>query len=405
MRLGFWAVAALVFGAFLAHFVLQDRGLVTIAMRGWLVTMSVPALVIMLIVGYFAVRFCIAVWRAPRRLGESIAEGRSRRAGARLTQGLIQLSEGNWARSERLLTRSVRAGEAPLANYLMAARAAQQQGAIERRNDWLKRAFDDLPDAEIAILMTQAQLQFDNGEDEATVATLLRIREKQPENPVAAGLLARTYRRLGDAVRLQALLPALEAAQLAEEARDALAVFALEAAQRDNKFDRARLDALWQSLGSKLRERPVLRAWRARALAQLGEAQLAETELRKLLNRNWLPTLVGAWGELQTPDAARQLKQAETWLRDRPEDPVLLLAAARLCMAAQLWGKARSYLESSLAVAPDPAAYAVYGKLLIQLGEEAAASEAFRQGLALAGNVDTQLPMLDAPEAEQAVSG
>ncbi len=50
-------------------------------------------------------------------------------------------------------------------------------------------------------------------------------------------------------------------------------------------------------------------------------------------------------------------------------------------MANELWGKARSYLESSLALAPVPDAYALYGRLLTQLGEDERARSAFRSGL------------------------
>ena len=39
-------------------------------------------------------------------------------------------------------------------------------------------------------------------------------------------------------------------------------------------------------------------------------------------------------------------------------------------MANELWGKARSYLESSLALAPTADAYALYGRLLTELGED-----------------------------------
>jgi HemY protein len=52
-------------------------------------------------------------------------------------------------------------------------------------------------------------------------------------------------------------------------------------------------------------------------------------------------------------------------------------------MANDLPGKARSYLESSLAVAPLPDAYALYGRLLMQLGEDERALTAFRAGLGL----------------------
>jgi len=63
---------------------------------------------------------------------------------------------------------------------------------------------------------------------------------------------------------------------------------------------------------------------------------------------------------------------------------VLLLAAARLCMRNELWGKARSYLEANLAIKPRPDAYELYGRLLEQLGERERAADAFRSGLTLA---------------------
>jgi HemY protein len=52
-------------------------------------------------------------------------------------------------------------------------------------------------------------------------------------------------------------------------------------------------------------------------------------------------------------------------------------------MAAELWGKARSYVESSLSLAPTADAYALYGRLLTQLGEDDGALGAFRSGLKL----------------------
>ena len=80
----------------------------------------------------------------------------------------------------------------------------------------------------------------------------------------------------------------------------------------------------------------------------------------------------------------KQLKRAEEWLPAHPQDGTVLLAAARLCMRNELWGKARSYLEASLALAPRADAYQLYGKLLEQLGERERAADAFRTGLALA---------------------
>jgi hypothetical protein len=66
-------------------------------------------------------------------------------------------------------------------------------------------------------------------------------------------------------------------------------------------------------------------------------------------------------------------------------------------MANELWGKARSYLESSLALAPDPSSYALYGRLLTQLGERERAESAFRSGLGLLSQTDFDVPALNPP--------
>jgi HemY protein len=80
---------------------------------------------------------------------------------------------------------------------------------------------------------------------------------------------------------------------------------------------------------------------------------------------------------------------------------VLLIAVARLSMANELWGKARSYLESSLAITPSAEGFALYGNLLEKLGEDQHASEAFRSGLLLASGDDGGRPRLPRAQADK----
>jgi HemY protein len=134
---------------------------------------------------------------------------------------------------------------------------------------------------------------------------------------------------------------------------------------------------------SELRSSAAVVAERALALERLRCGGDAERELRAALKREWHPALVHSYGQVRGADVAKQLKHAEGWLKAHPDDAALLTAAARLSMANDLPGKARSYLESSLALAPAPDAYALYGRLLTELGEDERASLAFRSGLAL----------------------
>ena len=384
MRVGLWALLALLLGLFVAHFALEDRGYALITFHGYAVEMSVPGLALALVALYFAVRGIAALLRLPRSLRAKAGERRARRGGEDLGAGLRHLIEGDSARAERLLTRGGAADGAPFVSYLLAARAAQAQGERVRRDEWLALAYDAGEDSRPAVLLARAELELDAGEVDAAQSTLERLEQLKPEHPGAVGLLARVCRAKHDAAALRALLPRLAHARVPAGERDALAADALRIELVSPELGDEQLDELWGELAKDLRASPPLVALRARALDRLGRGHEAERELRAALKKDWHPDLVLAYGEVHGADAAKQLKQAETWLKSYPEDAALLLAAARLCVATELWGKARSYLESSLAVASAPATYALYGQLLTQLNEPERAALAFRNGLALA---------------------
>jgi HemY protein len=391
MRFGAWFVFALLLGAFVANFVLEDRGYVLVNFRGYVLEMSVPGLLLVLVGAYIAVRAAVAVWTAPRRFRAAAMERRVARSGTDLIAGLTNLVEGNWARSERLLTHGLRHGDAPLVNCLLAARAAQAQGAIERRDEWLKLAYDATPEGAASVVLTQAELELEAAQPAAALATLARLEEHKADQPAALALLVRAYRALERRDELIALLPRLPVALLPREERDALAVYAMRDALERPGLDEPALARLWTALPSELRMLPAIIALRARALDRLGRGDDAESELRTVLKHNWQPALVASYGEVRSKDLAKQLRQVETWLSSYPDDAALLLAAARLCMAQDLWGKARSYLESSVALVPAPEAYAAYGKLLADLGESEGALLAFRSGLALVSSARAEL--------------
>ena len=398
MRLGVWALLALLVGTFVAHFVLEDRGYALITFRGYVVEMSVPGLVLTLVALYFAVRGIAALARLPRSLRATAGERRARRSGEDLGAGLRHLLEGDLARAERLLTRGGGVDDAPFVSYLLAARAAQAQGARERRDEWLALAYDAGADSQPAALLARAELELDAGELDAAQSTLERLEQLKPDHSGAVGLLARVYRAKHDGPALRALLPRLARAHLPAAERDGLAADALRMELASPDLGDEGLDEVWGELAKDLRASPPLVALRARALDRLARGHEAERELRAALKKEWRPELVLAYGELRGADAAKQLKQAETWLKSYPEDAALLLTAARLCLATELWGKARSYLESSLALAPTPESYALYGRLLTELNEPDRAALAFRNGLALASPPAAEALARDAPQ-------
>ena len=172
-------IATLVF-AFAAHFLLQDPGYVAINFRGYLVEMSVPVLAgiaIVIVVAVWAIRKLII---APRLIGEAAGSYRAGRAGQKLMRGMIEVAEGNFARGEKLLARAAGTSDAPLFNYLQAARAAHLQGNDQRRDEWLTLAYEHTPAATNAVLLTQAELQLDREQYEQALATLRRVAALEP---------------------------------------------------------------------------------------------------------------------------------------------------------------------------------------------------------------------------------
>ena len=383
MRTSVAAVLVVLLGAFAAHFLLADRGYVLVNFHELVIEMSVPGLVIVLVLAYVFVRALVAAAQAPRRWRRSREQRKLERRDSDLTAGLTQLVEGNWARSERLLTKGLKDADAPLANCLLAAHAAQLQGAADRRDQWLALAQGIGEEEATSAQLTRAQLQLQAGDPAAAVATLKAFESENAEQPASIALLARAYRALGCSEQLLALLPRLQRASLKPAEREQLEELAVHGQLSRGDLTAERLASVWATLPSELRAAPAVVAQRARALSRLGDGEQAERELRGALKRDWHPALILSYGEIRAADPAKQLKAAEKWLEAHPDDAVLLKSAARLSLANELWGKARSYLEASLALSPEPEAYALYGQLLTQLGEDEEALSAYRSGLKL----------------------
>lgn len=338
----------------------------------------------LLVLAYLAVRLLAWLWQVPRQLGEATARARLRWAGRQATRGYIAIAEGKLDRGERLLTRGARRSGAPLMNYLAAARLAHQRNDTARRDGWLRLAYEQEPAATDAVLLAQAEMQMDDQAFDEALATLNRICERNPRHAQALKLLAALHWRRQDWRELLGLLPTLRAMPPMPQARlNRWTVDAFEALLVEPGLDKAGLEALWDEVPRVLRRDPRLVLARARALANTGAAVTAETEVRQALRDTWDDGLIRFYGELVIPDTAQQLKHAEAFLREHPEDPELLLAAGRLSFRNQLWGKARSYLETSQSIRPAAETCAALGQLLERIGEHEAAARAWQRGLGL----------------------
>ena len=396
MKFGVVVVVVLIVTAFGTHFLLSDPGYVAITFRGYVVEMSVPVLAML------AIGLVLAAWLirkiivAPRRLGEAAGRYRSARSGQKLTKGMIAIAEGNLARGEKMLARAASTSDSPLFNYLQAARAAHLQGRDDRRDEWLRLAYEEAPEATNAVLLTQAEFQLDRGQNEQALATLRQLEEHSKDHAQALALMGRLYYKLEDWDALAEILPRLRKSTQVKPERLEKWALRVHKEALDKAADAEVLDHAWKNTPRALRSDITLLEAYYEGLMRAGLHDRAEKELAAALRSNWRATLVRLYGLVEATDTTKQLKRAEGWLKGHGEDADLLLAAARLCQRNELWGKARSYLETVISMRPTPEAYQEYGALLAQMGEADAAADAYRDGLGMiAAKPLTAIPHID----------
>src|SRR5688572_23565824 len=204
---------ALVAGGLLAHLLLDDPGYVAVRAGHTLFETTLPAALLVMLGLFVLLRSIATAAGARRRLASLRAERRRRRARDDGQRGLLELAAGNWKRAEELMTRTVGDADVPVAHYLVAARAAELQDAVQRRDQWLTRAQEAAPQERAPALITLAEMQMRRGQNEAAVRTLEQLDASGDINSRGLELLARLYQKLGRGDRLSELAPRLRNAK------------------------------------------------------------------------------------------------------------------------------------------------------------------------------------------------
>jgi len=395
MKGSVFTAAALVGGGLLAHAVLDDPGYVAVSVGSALFETTVPVFLLLLLGLFFLARTLVESLTARARLAALRSERRKRRAREDTQRGLLDLAAGRWRSAEELLSRSAAEADSAAANYLVAARAADLQDAVERRDEWLARAQDAAPGERAAALITLAEMQMRRGQDTDALQTLEQLDASGDLNSRGLELMARLCQKLGRGEQLRALGPRLRNAGELPQAQvnEILAQVQLEELRAaGERHDAGAATDAWSKLPRATRKLPQAIATYARALQVAGDPATAEKLLREAIDGGREAALVRLYGELQLPDALAPLERAEHWLRAAPEDPDLLAACARLALQAELIGKARSYLEASLARRHSAENSLLYAELLEQLGEAERARGVLRDSVARSVGRRSALP-------------
>lgn len=373
----------------LGQLVLSHPGTATITWGVWSVEMKTATLVATVLAACVVFYLLVALLRHALGMRRNFSRFRAARRGSKasraLTQGLIQLTEGHWGKAEKLLVDHAPHSDTPLLNYLAAARAAHMQEAFERRDELLRQAIESDNKANVAVGVSQADMQIGSGQLEQAHATLVRLRELVPKHPYVLKLLAKVLYRQENWDALLELLPDLVKQNLLKNEDmnrvqgDALkAMFAHYA--KGGQTDK--LQALWKKLPAAIRDNNEVILLYGEALHEAADDAACASLIGNRLDKRWDDKLACLYGRISHKKLAHAIQQAEKWqLSQMDNNPALLLLLARLYNQQKLWGMSKSYYESALNQAPNSEGYLELAELLETMQESENAQRCYRLGM------------------------
>jgi HemY protein len=340
--------------------------------------------------GYGLVRLILAATQLPMQVRKFRLERAQAKTRVLLEDALGAFFEGRYAAAEKAAAHAMELGETSALHPIIAARSAHELREYEKRDAYLSAAEGEPAGNATMRLMTKARFMLDQHDPHAALSILRELRDSGVKgHPGALALELKAQQQSGNWDEVLNTLEQLEvrkaidvtaAAQLRQQAW-------LEKIRQQE--DQASLTACLKNMPADLKRSSKVAATAAHALIRHGGCALAQQLLAESLNAQWDGELVALFGDCQPGDGqprdlTNQIEQAEKWLGQHSDDAGLLLALGKLCLYQKLWGKAQSYLEASLSIAPSQAAYTALGHLAERLKKPDEAFKHYQSAMALA---------------------
>ncbi|MFB2711834.1 heme biosynthesis HemY N-terminal domain-containing protein [Aeromonas veronii] len=375
-------VAGLIFGPQASG----NKGYVLIALGNYTIESSVTSAVILAVLFYGAL--LIVEWLLGRVFGLRrktlgwYGSRRRRKANQQTVAATLAMAEGHYSQAEKLMIKGASNSDTPLLNYLSAAKAAQARGDDARRDQYLQKAQEENPKAELALTLTQTQLQIEQGQYDTALAMLESVYALNPRHPMVLDQLRQVHLARQDWSALCDLIPALhKVGKLTPKQEEDLLQQAWSGRLQQAAGSLETLKAVWQDLPRKLRLEPELLACYGDLLRQLGADGEAATLWQEALRKQPMPQLLARLPKLKLDNYQPLL----ALLQKQQGQPEVDTALAQIYLLAGQLDDAQKLLEQEVERAPSAAAYHALGQLMDKRRLTNKANEYYRQALELAG--------------------
>ena len=319
------------------------------------------------------------IWKAPKSAGRWKARRDYKKADAALGSGYLSLIKGDWKRAEKSLLSKTQVSRVPYVNYLAAAQAAQEQGRLQQRDEYLNAAYEAAPNERLAIGLTKARLHQAAGQYDQAAATLQDIADIGKKNAQFTAMLIQTHQQLGNWQKAAALLPiARKQTALPAPVLDSIYNDSHTAALR-SAMDK---EAAWKAMPKDQRKRMANIELYTGYLITNGEGATAEKLIRSILKSDWSDELVRLYGQLPSDKPSKLRRVVEGWLMGRPENAELNLVAGQFALQEKNLDLAKDYLQKAVQYGQLPKAYSLLGEVYEAANESGKALQLYRAGMA-----------------------
>ncbi len=377
--------AAMLFGPELAN----HQGYMMIAVGEYTIEMSVVTAVVIAVVFYIVLLIIEAIlsriFGIRRGVRRWWRQRRSQKAQLQTQKGVTALAEGQFQRAETLMLRSAEQSNLPMLNYLSAAEAAHAQKAFDKRDDYLQKAQEADPQAQLAIRLTQARLLQDQGEWQKSRELLEELKARWPRHPQILQRLQAAYAALQDWQAEIDLLPALKKAQLMTDSEFQVQQqhnYEIRFNQMfENNRDADVLLAFWDKQPRIIRHDKTLQLLLIDTLIAHEQHQAALEHVLTLLKKQPEEAIWQRCGKLRLTDYAALQTLLLKQVKGFPQEAALLSALGHIYFYQQQPVLAQGYLERSLAIRPDTADRRLLARIMEQQRLFEKAAEYYRLSL------------------------
>ena len=341
--------------------------------------------VLTIIALYALVRAAVRLANLPKEVREGRRRRQFERFRSKQDAAVVALLEGRHGKARQFAQEALAIPQSTPVAALVGARAAIEMRDFQGAAAMLERPDTHATNLAVPRLMLEAELALERGQPAEALARLAELRREAGLHTAAQRLELRALTAAGRPAEIPALVDQLVKRKVYDAKQgELLRASAHAEALAALAHDAAGLRSYWARVpdGDRLQSK-VARAAARSFLAQGADREAADI-LARSLDRHWEPSLLPTYAECRAPDATRQLEIAERWLAAHNQDATLLYALGRLCERQQLWGKAQTYLEASLALDNHWRAHVALGEMLARLGQTDEANAHLAAALKLA---------------------